>query len=225
MKTMLKMTVLANLIFVLVSGGSGRCTELVPQAIHPVSTGQMAQELGVNIGWKPYNTNDIGVKLEFPPTGKLARFDGCSLEVVSDGRQLVSAPLLPSQQTSNKVVLSFMASPDFVQKSTLTLFVDEPAHSDGYRFAMKNFVKMPPTFTFIGVPQTLSTNTFQEIDGLKRKLAVDVVKVIAGSFSGKQVEFSVYAEWPRKPKLGIKYSITAGYGQHGQVLILEYHEI
>src|SRR5262249_39848483 len=41
-------------------------------------------------------------------------------------------------------------------------------------------------FTLIGVPRELSTNTFQDIDGLERGLTVDVLKVTAGSFSERQ---------------------------------------
>jgi len=217
MKTILKIAVLAVLVF----GGSRRCS--AAQVDHSVSTGQMAQELGVKISWKAYNTNEIGVELEFSPHGKLARFNQCNLEVVSDGRELMGATLLPVQQTSDKVVLAFVAGRDFVQKSSLTLIVNE--YTCGYVFAMKHFVEVPPTFTFIGVPRAMSTNTFQDIDGLKRGLTVDVLRVTAGSFSGKQVEFPVRADWPSPPKAGIKCSITAGYGQHGHVMILEYHEI
>lgn len=78
--------------------------------------------------------------------------------------------------------------------------------------------------TFIGIPRVLSTNTFQDIDGLERGLAVDVVRVTAGNSSERQIEFPVRADQPPPLKLGVKYSITAGYGQHGRV-ILDYHEV
>ncbi len=89
---------------------------------------------------------------------------------------------------------------------------------------------MPPTFTFIGIPRAYSTNTntLGEFDGLKRGLTVDVLRVTAGNFSGKQVEIAVPADRPLLPlpKVGNQYSITAGYGQpNGHLKMLEYHEI
>jgi hypothetical protein len=79
-------------------------------------------------------------------------------------------------------------------------------------------------FTFIGVPRVLSEETFQDLDGLERGLLVDVVRVTAGSLSERQIEFPIPADQPSPLKIGVKYSIIAGYGQHGRV-ILDYHEV
>jgi hypothetical protein len=106
------------------------------------------------------------------------------------------------------------------------LMCDE--YAKGYIFALKDFVKMPPTFTFIGVPRAFSTNTFREFDGQKKGLIVEVLRVTAGNFSEKQVELAVPANRPllALPKAGNQYSITAGYGQQdGHLRILEYHEL
>jgi hypothetical protein len=220
MKTILEIAVLAVLVF----GGSSRC--LADQVYHPV-TRQMAQEFGANIRWRAYNTNDIEVMLEFSAEGKLARFSGCDLVVAAEHREVVRAALAPAQQTNDQVVFSFMVSRDFLEKSSLILYVPGPVYDAGYTFALKDFVKLPPTFTFVGVPRGFSTNTFREY-GLQRGMTVDVARVTAGNFGEKQVELAVPAEWPllRLPKVGNQYSITAGYKQQdGHLKILEYHEI
>ena len=64
-------------------------------------------------------------------------------------------------------------------------------------------------FTFIGVPRALSTNTFQDVDGLERGLVVDVVRVTAGSLSERQIEFPIRAGQPSPLTPGVRYSITA----------------
>jgi hypothetical protein len=79
-------------------------------------------------------------------------------------------------------------------------------------------------FTFIGIPRGLSQKTFQDIDGLERGLLVDVVRVTAGTFDEKQIEFPIPASQLSPLKAGVKYSITAGYNPHGRV-ILDYHEV
>jgi hypothetical protein len=138
MKTILKMAVLAFMVI----GMSSRCYAL--RLIHGVSTEQAAQELGVKITSEVVATNQIGVRLEFSPHGKLERFSHGELEVVSGGRELVCATLLPLQQTNDKVVLYFSADQDYVQKSTLSLIVSvDQVFAEGYSFAMKDFVKMP----------------------------------------------------------------------------------
>ncbi len=118
MKAILNIAVLAVLVF----GGSSRC--FADRSDHPVSE-QMAQEWGVKISWTAYNTNDIGIRFELSPRGKLARFNGCTLVVASDGRELLKAPLLLDQPTDEKVALGFLVARDFVQKSSLMIMCDE----------------------------------------------------------------------------------------------------
>jgi hypothetical protein len=79
-------------------------------------------------------------------------------------------------------------------------------------------------FTFIGIPRVLSEQTFQDIDGLQRGLLVEVVRVTKGRLDEPQIEFPIRADQPSPLKIGVRYLITAGYGQHGRV-ILEYHEV
>lgn len=216
MKTLLNIIVLVIFVF----GGAGRC--IAGQATHPVSDVQRTQELGANIGWEPDGTNDIKVWLEFSLHYQLARFNECNLEVVSEGRNLVSAKLLPTKLTSDRVVFSFTVSRDLVEKSSLKLIVGDTTNTDYYIFAAKDFVEAPPAFTFIGVPRTMSTNSFEDVGGLKRKLKVDVLS--GGSFGPPRENVSFYANWPW-PQLGAKYRITAGYEQHGALMISDYHEI
>ena len=79
-------------------------------------------------------------------------------------------------------------------------------------------------FTFIGVPKVLSERTFQDVDGLERGLLVDVIAVKAGDLTERQLEFPIPADKPSPLKIGVRYLITAGYSEHGRV-ILDYHEI
>jgi len=226
MKTLLNTVVLAVLVF----AGASSC--IAAQIEHLVSDAQHAQELGANIGWEPDGTNDIKVWLEFSPHYQLALFNECDLKVVSngpnlfsydtDGPNLVFAKLSPTKLTSDRVVYSFTVSRDFVEKSSLRLAVGDDTNTDYYIFAAKDFVKASPTFTFIGAPRSLSTNSFEDVGGVKRKLKVDVLT--AGGFGLPQENVSFYANWPWPP-LGTKYWITAGYEQHGQLMILKYHEI
>ena len=68
-------------------------------------------------------TNWLGVRLEFSPRGKLEYFCHGELEVVSGGRRLVYAALLPLRQTSDKVVLNPSVDLDYAQKSALSLIL------------------------------------------------------------------------------------------------------
>ena len=226
MKTIPKIAAFAVLVF----GGSSRCSAV--QVTHLVADAQYAQELGAMIGWEPYGTNDIKVWLEFSPHYQLARFNECDLKIVSkgpnladensDGPTLVAAKLLPTKLTSDRVVFTFTVSRDFVKTSSLTLIVGDDTNSDYYIFPAKDFVKAPPAFTFIGVPRTMSTNTFEDVGGLKKVITLDVLT--AGDFSLPQEGVSFYANWPWPP-LGAKYRITAGYEQHGQAMIFDYRQI
>jgi hypothetical protein len=128
---------------------------------------------------------------------------------------------LPTELTNDRVVFSFTVSREYAEKSSLRLIVGDDTNTDYYIFAAKDFVKASPAVTFIGVPRTISTNSFEDVGGLKRKLKVDVLTETRLFPPHENVSF--LANWPWPP-LGAKYWITAGYEQHGQLMILEYHE-
>jgi len=79
-------------------------------------------------------------------------------------------------------------------------------------------------FTFVGIAGPLSETTFRDIDGTEHGLPVKVVKVTAGRFDEKQIEFPIPVDEPSPLKPGVKYRITAGYREHGRV-ILDYREL
>ena len=226
MKTIPKIAAFAVLVF----GGSSRCSAV--QVTHLVADAQYAQELGAMIGWEPYGTNDIKVWLEFSPHYQLARFKECDLKIVSDGPNLadensdgpmlVSTKLPPTQLTNDRVVFFFAVSREFVAKSSLRLVVGDETNTAYYVFPAKAFVKAPPAFTFIGVPRTISTNSFEDVGGLKRVIKVYVLT--AGGFGLPQENVSFYANWPW-PALGARYWISAVYEQHGQAMIFDYRQI
>lgn len=139
-KTTLKITVLTFLVIATASW----CYAL--QLIEEVSTEPVAQELGVKIRSEIVGTNTLTVWLEFLPHGKLEHFRHGELEISSGGRWLVRATLLPLQQTRDRVVLCFSADADYVKMSTVTVIVHGASRPDpdGYKFVIKDFVKMPP---------------------------------------------------------------------------------
>jgi hypothetical protein len=79
-------------------------------------------------------------------------------------------------------------------------------------------------FTIVGIPRVLSDKTFMNIDGEERGLLVDVLKVTDGRYEKNKIEFPIPINQTSPLKIGVKYSITAGYGRHG-VVILDYYEI
>ena len=151
----------------LIAIASSRCYAL--QKFEAVHTLEDAQELGVIIRSQLVASNQVAVWLEFAPRGKLKDFLRGQLEVSSTGgEQFIRVALMPIEQNSDKVVLFFLADPGRVKISTLTIVVgpplsDHPSVSDGlsatraqqpkldrgsgpngYSFAIKDFVKMPP---------------------------------------------------------------------------------
>ena len=74
-------------------------------------------------------------------------------------------------------------------------------------------------FTFIGVPQKLSEESYGNVHGLERSLIVKVLEVKRGSFDRAEIAFGVPADSNPPLEIGRKYRIRAAWGHHGMVIL------
>lgn len=121
---------------------ASRCFGLV--MIEPVSREQAEKDFGASIRTETVGTNQVGVRLEFAPKGKLRTFSSVELEITSGERKLVSATLAPLKQTPEVVVVYFSTDPAYLPGSRLTLFYKinsgYPPY-DGIQFNVSDFIK------------------------------------------------------------------------------------
>jgi hypothetical protein len=99
---------------------SSRCFALV--MVETVSREQAAKDFGATISIETVGTNQVGVRLEFVPKGKLQTFSSVELEITSGEHKLVSATLSPLKQTPETVVVHFSTDPVYLPGSRLTLY-------------------------------------------------------------------------------------------------------
>src|SRR2546428_811936 len=106
------------------------------------ATAEQAKELGIEVWSKVISTNQVGVWLELKPQGKLKEFDHVGLEIMAEGKALVSARLLPTRSSENRVTVNFYADPAFFPMSKLTVYVRHKGEASvGYRFTVKDIAK------------------------------------------------------------------------------------
>jgi len=118
------------------------------------------KELGVVIkraSLGPFTTNEVGVVIEFAPSGKLREFMFAQLDIylelprfyplhrgagglfMGPGRRLTSVTLKPREQTEEKIVLFFTVDPEYLERTHVILRV-QPADGrfpDGYEISLK----------------------------------------------------------------------------------------
>ena len=137
MKTIRFLLLLAVLLL-----ATSRCFALI--MIHTVSKEQAMKDFGATIRTETVGTNQVGVRLEFIPKGKLQTFSSVQLEITSGERRVVSADLSPLKQTADAVVIYFSTDPSYLATSTLTLFYKTsggvPPY-DGLQFNVRDFIK------------------------------------------------------------------------------------
>jgi hypothetical protein len=106
------------------------------------SSRERAKELGAAIRSAKAGPNEVRVWLEFVPKGELKSFTRVELEISVGERRVVSAPLLPSHPTPESVAVNFLADPDYLPTSMLTIVVSDGVRSRvGYRFKLKDFIE------------------------------------------------------------------------------------
>ena len=112
--------------------------------IQRVSKEQAAKEFGATIRTETVGTNQVAVRLEFTPKGKLRTFSSVRLEIASGERTLVSATLEPSKQTAEAVEVYFLSDPAHLSGSKLTVFYKissgYPPY-EGIQFNVADFIK------------------------------------------------------------------------------------
>jgi hypothetical protein len=101
-------------------------------------TKEQAAELGIEVWSKVMSTNQVGVWLELKPQGKLKDFDHVELEIVREGKTLVSARLLPTRQSEDRVTVAFYADPSHFEISRLTVYVRGGLGGVAYRLKVKD---------------------------------------------------------------------------------------
>ncbi len=79
------------------------------------------------------------------------------------------------------------------------------------------FPMMP--FTFIGVPENVSAETYTNVHGPERSVVVRVLEVKKGSYSRSEVAFGIPADAPSPLEAGRKYRIDAAWGRHGMLML------
>jgi hypothetical protein len=134
-KTMMHISVLT---FLLVAASSQCFAEIV---IEDVSTNR-ARELGVTIRTNMNGQAGIQVRLEFKTTGELKMYSHVELQIGDGENRIMSAPLLVSSASPERVAVNFSVYPAYLSKSTLTIVVrDTPLGATGYRFEVKDFIE------------------------------------------------------------------------------------
>ena len=77
------------------------------------------------------------------------------------------------------------------------------------------------TFTFIGIPKKITTETYLTPHGEMNGLVVEIEKVIIGHYDQSSIEFGIPVPGETDLVFGEKYYMTAGWGPHGMILFSE----
>jgi hypothetical protein len=105
-------------------------------------TREKAKDLGIELRAKGNGPNQVWIELEFKPEGKLKDFSHVSLEIRDGPKLLVGyAALKEKDSSSGKVVVTFMADRNYLEKVTLSVVVGRPMDMSGYNLAVKDFVE------------------------------------------------------------------------------------
>ena len=135
MKTRLIISVLAILLIVAPSP----CFALT-MMIH-VSKAE-AKKLGMQVRSEKSRPNHVRVELEFKPEGKLKDFSSVDLRIGEGDNPAVTAPLREDRSKAGRVVVSFTADRDQLDKLTLWVTVPESDGRTIYELRVKDFVEL-----------------------------------------------------------------------------------
>ncbi|HAV64049.1 MAG TPA: hypothetical protein DCY13_16995 [Verrucomicrobiales bacterium] len=87
-----------------------------------ISKEAAAEEFDAAISIEKPGTELVGVRLEFTLKGRLKTFASAKLQIHGDGKQLLQAPITPSKQTPERVVIHFFIAPELVRSCTLVIY-------------------------------------------------------------------------------------------------------
>jgi hypothetical protein len=101
---------------------------------------QVAKEMGIEVRSQPAGPKDVRVELDFKAEGKLKNFSHVDLRVGEGNEPLVSAALKEDRSKPGRVVVSFVADRNQLDKFTLWVFVPESLGGTIYEVRVKEFV-------------------------------------------------------------------------------------
>jgi hypothetical protein len=113
--------------------------------VKDVSVAQ-AKELGIAVHAQPRpDSGDVRVTVSFKTTGALKGFRWADLELSKDGKQLVSAALMPRKPATDsapeeKQVEFYIAPAALADASVTVVSYTEPLTGHGYRLRMKDYL-------------------------------------------------------------------------------------
>ena len=102
---------------------------------------QVAKEMGMEVRWQAAGPRDVRVELDFKAEGKLKNFSHVDLRV-GGNEPLVSAALKEDHSKPGRVVVSFAADRNQLDKLTLWVFVPESLGGVIYEVRVKEFVEV-----------------------------------------------------------------------------------
>ena len=128
MKLILRILILV--LLTILSSSQSTASTLISLKIVPKEWAE--KELGMTTARNPFDTNQVRVRFEFTPTGKLAGFNYVELKVYSElyetstargeiGRLLTSSVLHPQLQTKEKVIVSFDIDRAYLNRTTISI--------------------------------------------------------------------------------------------------------
>jgi hypothetical protein len=127
-----------SILTLLLFGASSQCFALQENI---VVSKDKAKTMGVALRWNPNGEAGVKVWIEFKTEGKLKNFARVELEMTTEGKHVVSAPLLTSRPTADGVSAYFSAEPSYLATSVLTIVVqDGPRTRIGYQFRVRDFM-------------------------------------------------------------------------------------
>ena len=104
-----------------------------------------AKELGITVVAQPRpDSGDVWVQVEFQSKGALKGFRWADLELVKDGKKLISAALMPhkpaGESKPDAVRLDFYVEPALLSGASVTVFsYNNPRGGIGYRLRMTDY--------------------------------------------------------------------------------------
>jgi hypothetical protein len=135
MKTILNILAVA----VLLVAAPGTCFAL--WGIARVSR-EEAKELGMQVRFEPAGPKQVRVELEFKPEGRLKDFSRVDLRIGERDNPSVTAPLQEDRSKPGRVVVSFSADREQLDKLTLWVMVPESLGGTIYDLRVKDFVEV-----------------------------------------------------------------------------------
>jgi hypothetical protein len=164
-----RLTGIAALATALLLAAANQCFAL--QLIKDVSRDE-AKKLGVVIRFSPAGEAGTRASLDFEPKGDLKNFLRVEVAIRAGEKCLVSAPLLTSNPTPERVSVSFSTHAENLPRTVLKIVARQSERTTiGYQFALKNFIEPhvagPLTFALWSKDASLQRESDKDILAVK----------------------------------------------------------